>query len=241
VSTALDSACYGFGIVPAGAPVPECDGSGLASGLRLVREADLAALVGSPPSGRSLGRASDLLAHDEALRRVVAARTPVLPMRFGAVLRDEAAVVDDLLHEHHEEFRQALDRVRDRVQFSVTVRYREDVVLREILAEEPELHRLRHDPTFAARLRLGERVVAALERRRPKERSALLAELGGFEEIRLAERAEPDVVLAAALLVRTGESAVLERRLAQLARRNASRLLVRLAGPNAPYDFVGTG
>jgi hypothetical protein len=235
----VDSACYVFGIVPAGARVPDCDGSGLASGLRLVRDGDLAALVGSPPSGRSLGRASDLLAHDEVLRRVVAARTPVLPMRFGAVVRDDAAVADSLLREHQQEFHAALERVRDRVQFSVKVRYDEPAVLREILATQPALRRLRDDGSFAAQLQLGQRIVAELDRRRVPERSQLLAELADFDEIRIAEQTQPDEVLAAAFLVHRAGAAAFERRVEEVARRHAGRLRVRLVGPTAPYDFVG--
>ena len=238
MTTTVDSACYVFGIVPAGAAVPDCDGPGPASGLRLVTDGDLAALVGSLPTGRSLGRASDLLAHDEVVARVVAARTPVLPMRFGAVLRDEEAVAAELLREHHDEFSAALERVRDRVQYTVKARYRERVVLREILAEHPELERLRGVESFEARLRLGELIVAALAARRPHDASTLLAEIGAFEEIRIVEPAEPDDVLTAALLIGQREAGRFERQIAELARVHAERLRIKLIGPTAAYDFV---
>ena len=238
MTTTLDSACYVFGIVPAGALVPDCDGLGLASELRLVTEGELAALVGDLPSGRSLGRASDLRAHDEIVARLVAARTPVLPMRFGAVLRDEDAVADDLLSAHHDEFVAALERVRDRVQFSVRVSYREPVVLREILAEHPELTRLRGADSFAARLRLGELVVAALANRRPHDVSTLLADIGEFDEIRMREAADPDTVLNAAFLVARDKAGKFERQLAELAHLHHERMAVSLFGPTAAYDFV---
>jgi hypothetical protein len=71
------------------------------------------------------------------------------------------------------------------------------------------------------------------------ERSKLLAELADFDEIRIAEPAQPDEVLAAAFLVRQADAAAFERRVEEVARRHAARLRVRLVGPTAPYDFVG--
>jgi hypothetical protein len=239
MTATVDSACYVFGIVPAGARLPDCNGSGPASELRLVPADDLAAVVGPLPRGRSLGRTSDLLAHDEVLAALVATRTPVLPMRFGAVLPDEQAVTTDLLHEHAAEFRADLDRVRDRVQYTVKVRYREPVVLREILTDRPELERLRDAASFAARLQLGQAIVAELDRRRPGDVSDVLAAIGEFDEVRLGEPAEPDDVLSAAFLVRYGSAAAFEKQIDTLARRRASRMQMRLVGPTAAYDFVG--
>jgi hypothetical protein len=238
MTTTVESACYVFGIVPAGAAVPDCDGLGPASGLRLVTEGDLGALVGSLPTGRSLGRASDLLAHDGVVAQVIAARTPVLPMRFGAVLRDEEAVATELLREHRDEFVAALDRVRDRLQYTVKVRYLERVVLREILAERPDLERLRSVESFAAKLQLGELIVAALATRRPHDASTLLAEIGSFDEIRIVAPAEPDDVLTAAFLVGQQDAGRFERQVAKLARVHAQRMHVKLIGPTAAYDFV---
>jgi len=238
MTTTLDSACYVFGIVPADASVPDHDGLGLASGLRLITDGDLAALVGDLPQGRTLGRASDLLAHDEVVARLVAARTPVLPMRFGAVLRDDEAVASELLRAHRDEFLDELDRVRDRVQYTIRVRYREPVVLREILAAHPELERLRGAESFEARLRLGELIVAGLAQRRPHDASILLADIGLFEEISIGEPVEPDDVLTAACLVRHDDAGRFERRVAALASRHAERMSVKLLGPSAAYDFV---
>lgn len=238
MTAAADCACYVFGILPAGAAVPDYDRPGLASRLRLVTEGQVAALVSSLPHGRSLGRASDLLAHDEVLGRLVAAGTPVLPMRFGAVLSDERTVVTELLRAHEDEFRSGLDRVRGRVQYTVKARYHGPAVLREILADHPELDRLRGDGSLAGRLRLGESVVAALERRRPADAATLLAELGEVDQVRIGEPAEPDDVLDAAVLVRRGAAGGFERRVAELGRRHADRFEVRVLGPSAAYDFV---
>jgi len=109
MTATVQTAVYVFGIVPADAAVPKSEDAGLAARLRLVAADDLAALVGSVPTDRPLGRAADLRAHDRVLAAVVNAGTPVLPMRFGAVVSSEDAVVEELLTPHRAEFGEALD------------------------------------------------------------------------------------------------------------------------------------
>jgi hypothetical protein len=246
VTVSVDSWCYVFGIVPEGAAVPKTDEGGPASRLRLVTAGQLAALVGSPPDDRPLGRAADLLAHDRVLADVVASGTPVLPMRFGAVMTDEAAVAQELLEANYDHFAEVLERVRDRVQYTVAVRYEQDTVLRQVLAEHPEIARLREvdgqaetRAAFDRRLRLGELVVKALEQLRPADASAVLDELDGEADVSLRQPASPDDVLDAAFLVETARATDFENRVEEVARRHAGRLRIRLVGPSPAYDFVG--
>src|ERR687883_566168 len=71
--------------------------------------AGLAALV-SPVEGEEL-RATrrDLLSHSAVLERAIAAG-PVLPLRFGIVLRDDDAVAQELLEPRHDELTALLRR-----------------------------------------------------------------------------------------------------------------------------------
>lgn len=55
---------------------------------------------------------------------------PTLPMRFGAVVRDEMAVIEELLSRRREEFAAALGKLGDRCEFLVRGRYRERAVPR---------------------------------------------------------------------------------------------------------------
>ena len=240
MTATVQAGSYVFGIVPADSPVPESEASGLAAGLRLVAAGDLAALVGSVPTERPLGRAADLRAHDRVLAGVVAAGTPVLPMRFGAVVTDDTAVVEELLTPHRVEFGEALDALRGRVQYTVKVRYEQDNVLRELISTDPIIRRLRRQADDqAAQLRLGERIVRSLERMRPADASEVLTALMGTVDVRVREVSVPDEVLNAAFLVDRNEVDDFETRVAQLAAERADRLRIALVGPTAAYDFVG--
>jgi hypothetical protein len=245
MTTSVDAACYVFGIVSAGAPVPDTDGSGPASRLRLVKTEDLAALVGSLPRDRPLGRARDLLAHDAVLAQLVSAGTPVLPMRFGAVLTDDDAVAEELLRPHYEEFCAALARVAGRVQYTLKVRYHQATVLPEIVARNPKIARLRdraggQAASFDRQIELGRLVVSALEDMRPETADGVLADLRDHGDVRVRDVAGPEQVLDAAFLVEHRKAGRFEEVVEAVGQRHAGRLRIRLVGPSPPYDFVGT-
>ena len=136
--------------------------------------------------------------------------------------------------------------MRDRVQYTVKARYIEDVVLREVLTENPQIERLRRagyadeDATFERRLGLGESIVRALEERRPADADTLLDELGEAGEGPTgachpgggARRRLPD---------RAQRGGAFERRVGAIARKHGARLEIRLVGPSPAYDFVGSG
>jgi hypothetical protein len=166
-------------------------------------------------------------------------------MRFGAVVTDESAVQEELLSAHHDHFVDVLSSLRGRVQYTVNVRYEQDTVLRQVLDEHPEIARLRDADgqpetraAFDRQLRLGELVVRALERLRPADAAAVLAELGDDFDFRARHSTAPDEVFDAAFLVEKARADEFEERVEQLGRRNAGRLRVRLVGPSPAYDFV---
>ena len=108
-----------------------------------VRHRAVAGIITNLQPDAELGTRRDLLRHSRLLDRI-AVSTPVLPVRFGSVLATPGAVVDELLAPHHDELETGLSAVRGRAQFTVKARYVEDAVLREVVAEEPEVARL-HD------------------------------------------------------------------------------------------------
>lgn len=251
MTAVVPAPCYVFGIIPADrarADPPPWHDAERAAGIGRVRPVTagpIAAVVGSPPTDRPLGRAADLRLHDRVLATLVSAGTPVLPFRFGAVLASEQAVVDDLLTPHRERLRKALDRVRGRVQYTVRVTYEQDAVLREVLAAHPEIAALRGDPArsdLGGQIRLGRLVVAALESHRSGDADTVM---GALQRVAVQVRAHapgpPDEVLHAAALVDVRHRQRFERTVEDVGRRSAGRLRLRLVGPLAPYDFAGEG
>jgi hypothetical protein len=245
-------AVYVYGIVPADVAVTDtAKGVGdPPATVHLVRYRDIAALASEVDVSQPLGRPEDLLAHEQLLDGA-AKEAPVLPFRFGAVVQTEQAAEDELLAPYHDEFAAQLAEFEGRAQFVAKGRYRETVILREVLAEDARAAELRDelagrsaDDPAARNLQigLGEIINAAIEEKRTADTRQLgdvVAPYCVASNVR-----EPSHELDAvhvALLVDRDRVAELEEKLGELAGKWAGRIELRLLGPMAAYDFVAAG
>jgi hypothetical protein len=248
-TTKQEVASYTYGIVRASTQIPEdSQGVGEPPGrVRLVTHGSIAALTSDVRLDRPLGTREDLLAHESLLDALVE-QGPVLPFRLGAAVTNDQAVIDELLDPNHDDFASALDDLEGRAQFSVKARYEQDVVLREVLEEEPEIRRLqesvRNTPEDAAyndRVRLGELTYKAMERKRELDGKALFDALAPYAASgALREAPREEGVVDGVFLVEDQRRSEFEAAVDDLGRQWASRIRLRLLGPLAPYDFVQT-
>lgn len=244
---AAGAALYVYGVVRAdGAAAPDAPGVGDPPGrVSLVRRGDIAALVSEIDVTRPLGTPEDLVAHQRLLDEASAAG-PVLPMRFGGVVRDAEAIEAELLEPHHDEFADALDEVTGRAQYVLSGRYDGSVILGEVLAEQPEAARLQQEirgqdevATRPARMQLGEIVGDAVAAKREADTEAAVGVLEPFcAAIAAREPAHEFDAVHLALLADSERQAALEQAFDRLAADWAGRIELRLLGPMAPYDFV---
>ncbi|MGA5701474.1 GvpL/GvpF family gas vesicle protein [Peterkaempfera bronchialis] len=250
-ATGTATACYVYGIVlertAAEAHPDRLHGVADTGGqVTSVRHRGIAAVVSDIPTDRPLGRPDDLRAHARVLDTLAAGFDPVLPFRFGAVLRDSQAVVDELLEPYHDDFLGALESLADRAQYSLRARYELDTVLPEVLEEVPEARRLREEVQglseeagYDRRIRLGEIVSEAVARKRELDAREIervlapLATAAAFTETTTAEG-----LADAAFLVERRRSEAFEAAAEELAGRWYGRVRLRLLGPLAAYDFA---
>jgi hypothetical protein len=236
---------YVYGIVSSGARIPPgLKGLGPSGIVSTVEHKKIAAIVGDVPTDRPLGLRDDLLAHENVVDSV-AAVTSVLPMRFPAVV-EEHGVVEELLAPNHAHFQDVLAALEGRVQFSLKGRFEQDVVLREVVEADEDIRSLQQrvrelpeDASYYDRVRLGELIVGALERRRDIEAEKMYERL----EPVVADTAahpptSPEEVINGAFLVERDDRRRFEEAVEDLGREGVGRLRLRLLGPLAPYDFV---
>ncbi|WP_214410931.1 GvpL/GvpF family gas vesicle protein [Sphaerisporangium fuscum] len=243
------SASYVYGILPGDVELtPEPRGVGDPPGqISLVRHRDIAALVSDLHVSRPLGKPDDLLAHQRLLDDV-AAEVPVLPLRFGAVMESPEAVERELLAPHHDEFREALEQLEGRVQFVVKARYEEGAIVREVLGEDPEAARLLQeirgvpeDASWDARIRLGQMLSEAIEHKRDADTRVLAEALAAdADAVVIRDPTHEQDAAHLAVLVQTDRQDAFEETLEEFGRRWEGRVVIRLLGPQAPYDFVST-
>ncbi|GHE42896.1 gas vesicle protein [Streptosporangium violaceochromogenes] len=248
-SAEATTASYIYGIVPADVELAsDVHGVGDPPGkVELVRHGEIAALISDVPVEHPLGRPQDLFAHQRLLDDT-AAEVPVLPLRFGAVVKTPQAVVDELLTPHHEEFLAVLRDLEGRAQFVVRGRYNEEKVIGEILAENAEAARLREqirglpeEATWDARIRLGEVIGQAVEASRETDTQTLARALASVcVAVAVREPSHEWDAAHLALLVETDRRADVEAVLDEFGHQWGDRVTLRLSGPLAPYDFVGS-
>ena len=245
VDPSQETGVYVYGVVHADAELPD----GLAgvdqAPVQLVALGDVAAAVGLIALDRPPGRRADLLAHTTVLD-ALAVPGPVVPVQFGSVLADADDVVRELLEPQAEHFAALLDELAGRHQFNVRGRYNEPAVLAEVVSEDPEIAALRERTRGlpehvgqAERVRLGELVSHALERKREQD-SATVLDIVLPHVASYAPRggAGLDHMMDVAFLVDDDRRAGFEDALEAVAEAMHERVRLRLMGPMAPYDFV---
>jgi len=174
------------------------------------------------------------------------AQATVLPVRFGTVMADDAAVRAQLLTANAPRLEALLKELTGRVQVGVKGTYQQDELLRGVVAASPTVAALRkkidglpEQATYYERIRLGELVAAEVERRRDDDAARARARL---EPLAAATRPEgvgtPDAAFYLAFLVdreRLDEfTAAVNDVIAQL----GDHIDVRYVGPLAPYSFA---
>jgi hypothetical protein len=242
--------CYVYGIVPHDVqPVPGVKGVGdPPAPVRAVRSGRIAALVSEIDLAHPLGRPEDLRAHQQLLDRAATA-APVLPFRFGAVMADAQAVAEELLAPHEQEFVAALAALEGRAEFVIKGRYVGQVVLRELLAEDPQAARLwdqirrigNETAARGMRIQLGELISRAVSAKRAADTRALGDALAGHVVASSAREPTHEMDAAhVAVLAETAHRDDFENAVGQLAGDWQGRITLRLLGPMAPYDFAVT-
>jgi hypothetical protein len=226
-----------FGVVRAADSAPP--------GARTIAHRDVAAIV-TDAEHKPIA-ASKLLREHSRLLDATAEQTTVLPVRFGTVMQDEQAVIDELLAPSHDALRQRLDALEGKVQLTVKGFYDEGALLREVIDASPAIAKLRERvrrlPEAAGyydRIRLGELVSAEVEQARERDTTAVLQRL---EPLAVAASREPpstlDSAVHAAFLVERDRVDDFSRAVTQLGGELAGRMKLRYIGPLPAYSFTG--
>ena len=233
-----------YGIVPAETPLDGAPPGIAGAPVRRVAAGGLAALVSAVGDDELRATRRDLLSHSAVLEHAVAAG-PVLPLRFGTVLRDEDAVVEELLQPRRDELAALLERFERLVELRVKAFYVEEEVLKQIVRSDPAIARLREAtqgvPDAAAypqRVRLGEAVAHALDARRQHDAESILARLRPLAEDVVVEESEAALALTASFLVDRGRVAAFDEAMDELARNHEGLITFKYLGPLPPHSFV---
>jgi Gas vesicle synthesis protein GvpL/GvpF len=241
--------CYVYGILPGDVELDAgVDGVGDPPGeIRLARSGDLAALVSEVDPAKPLGTPEDLQAHQDILDSVITS-SPVLPLRFGAVLADEDAVVAELLEPNRDEFTAALEELDGRVEYVVKGRFAEQAILEEILSRDPEAAQLAAqirgadaDATRDLRIQLGELMNDAVTSEREQATRVLVNAVSDYAEASFVRDPTHELdAVHVAFLVEEDRAGKWRQEVEEVGGRWEGLVDLRILGPMAAYDFVGS-
>jgi hypothetical protein len=212
--------------------------------VRIVCGERLGALV-SDLDAASLSAARAVRAHWRVLERA-AEQTTVVPARFGTVLEDDAAVRRDLLAANAEHLQRLLSALSGKVQLKVEGRYDEERLLHTIVARSPGIAALRRRVQrrsaaagYYDRIRLGETIVAAVERQRAVDTDRARAALAGLAEAdRVEEVRTPDAAFKLSFLVSREAVDAFGAGVAALRDELGDAIAIRYVGPLPAYSFA---
>ncbi len=209
--------------------------------LRTLGHEGLTAVVSDAPEGLRPKR-RDLVAHETVLEALCAAG-PVVPLRFGTVAPDDDAVVAELARGARR-YVELLARLDGHVERNVKGAHREDALLADLVAENPEL-RARNEALRAAgggsqpeQVAFGEKVALAVEQRRFRDAAYVVSAL---RPLAMQDRHAPSVegcFVNVSFLVPSGAQDDFDAVVEQLRTAMEGYADLRVSGALPPYSFV---
>ena len=236
-----------YGILRAEASMPTPPAGIEGRPVSLLGSGPLVALVSEAPAGPVKANRRNLMAHAGVLQHAVA-MTAVLPMRFGVVMPDARAVVSELLREREAALLAQLDAFDDLVEVDLKIVCPEEVLLRSILAERPEIaglnERLRGqapEASYYERIRLGELVAQAAEEKRAELLQRVVARLEPMAvETAIGDPAHEHMLVNVAFLAPRARLDELDAAVQELDAELGPDMRFKYVGPLPPYHFVET-
>jgi hypothetical protein len=203
---------------------------------------DIAAVTSATPLEVYDPTRENVLAHERVNEAVMRSFT-VIPMSFGTVFKTEQDIVE-LLRTAYDAFREVLGKMKNKLEFVLTVLWEPEIVISEIEKQNENLRLLRQEissqrgSTYFARMQYGRLVDSLLQ-----DRSEELAEvvLAGLRDVSVASRINKPIgdkmILNAAFLVSRDSEADFDARVREIGAR-FEQLKFKYTGPWPPYNFV---
>lgn len=206
---------------------------------------DLAAVVSDSPVIEYENSRRNMMAHTGVLEEVMRDFT-VLPVRFSVIAPDETAIREQVLKRRYKELDYLLRKMNDQVELGLKAFWNEETVLQEILAEHAVVRQLRDslmgrpaEETYYERIRLGELIEAALNRKRDEDARHILNRVRSLAtDVRMNKIFTDRMVLNAAFLVNRQREAEFDQAVQQLDAEMGNRLTFKYVGSVPPYNFV---
>lgn len=207
----------------------------------------LAAVVSSSPIVKYPVSREHTMAHQKVLERVMEDFT-LLPVRFCTIAEHEEDIKEKVLKARAGEFRKLLAEIKDKVELGGRAFWTNmQHIFAEIVSENKTISSLKEriekekseQKAYADKIRLGEMVKNALEKKKNQEAEKLLLTLRPLAEDYRENRVLGDRnIFNTAFLVRQQQEYEFDQKVNQLQKELGERTKLKYFGPVPPYNFV---
>ncbi len=213
--------------------------------VRVIQQADLAAIVSDSPSDQYDVTREYVTAHESVIEEAMR-RADVLPVSFGTVANNDQEVQERLLQRESDELHRQLEHIRNRVELGVKALWEQNALFAQIAVEDPNIQALRDEivgttpeETYDIRLQLGEFIDAAIQDRREQDSANILDALSPLAvETRTNKLITDMMVVNASFLVDKNQIQAFTNGVNALQQANAGRMTFQFVGPLPPYNFI---
>jgi hypothetical protein len=206
---------------------------------------DLAAVVSDAPLQEYDASRRNMMAHTKVLEEAMRDST-VLPMRFGAVAQNATVIQEQILQQRYNEIDDLLRQLDGQIELGLKAFWREDIVYREIVEENPPIRQLNEklagrspEQTYYERIQLGQLVEEALNAKRDADAALILERLNPLARaVKVNPVFTEKMALNAAFLVAREQEPLFDQAVDSLDAALGHRMLFKYVGAMPPYDFV---
>ena len=212
---------------------------------RIVRQADLAAIVSDSPTDEYDVTFENLTSHEAGVEEAMQ-RADVLPVSFGTVASSDQEVQEQLLQRESVQLHEQLATIKNRVELGVKALWEQDALFAQIAADDTNIQVLRDqivgttlEETYDLRLQLGELTDAAIQARREQDSADILDALSPLAaDVRTNDIITDMMIVNASFLVDRSQVQAFTDNVHALQQTYAGRMTFQYAGPLPPYNFV---
>lgn len=208
---------------------------------------DTAAIISHSPVVKYPVSRENSLAHAKVLDKAIEQGT-VLPVKFCTIAVKEEDIVEKVLKERYQEFRNLMKEMQGKVELGVRARWKDlDAIYAEIVEENEPIKSLKEallkekdkQKKYAGSIKVGELVQKALEQKKEREAEELMEEL---KPLSLKWKKNPlygDMnVLNAVFLVDQTKEKEFDEKVDELDKKYGERKQLKYTTSRVPYNFV---
>lgn len=213
--------------------------------VRVVQQADLAAIMSDSPSDQYDITNENVMAHESVVEEAMQ-RADILPVSFGTVANSDQEVQERLLQRESDELRQQLEFIKNRVELGVKALWEQAALFAQIANEDSNIQALRDqivgttpEETYELRIELGELTDAAIQAKRDQDAADILDALSPLAvDVRTNNIITDMMIVNASFLVDKNQMQAFTDKVNALQQANAGRITFQFVGPLPPYNFV---